>query len=136
MPNSEFTPIVREQASTPELVREALDDARRLIQLEVELAKDDLKRQAMAARSGAIALGISAVLLTLGLALLLVALALFIFPGPIPALVLGLLLVAAAGLGASVGRKLLPKKPLGDTRRRLETDIDSLKDQVFKERTA
>lgn len=135
MPDPEFTPIVREQTSTAELVREALDDARRLIQLEVELAKDDLKRQAMAARSGAVALGISAVLLTLGLALLLVALALFIFPGPVPVLVLGLLLLAAAGLGASIGRKLLPKKPLGDTRRRLETDIDSLKDQIFRERT-
>jgi uncharacterized membrane protein YqjE len=136
MPNDDLTPTAQEQASTAELVRDALDDARRLIQLEVELAKDDLKRQAMAARAGAIALGISAVLLTLGLALLLVALALFIFPGPIPALVVGLLLVAAAGLGATTGRKLLPKKPLRDTRRRLETDIGSLKDQIFRERTA
>jgi hypothetical protein len=136
MRNLEPWPVAPQQASTVELVREALDDARRLIQLEVELAKDDLKRQAMAARSGAIALGVSAILLVLGLALLLVALALFIFPGPVPALVLGLLLLAGAGLGASIGLKLLPKKPLRDTRRRLETDIDTLKDQIIGERTA
>jgi hypothetical protein len=134
MQNVEFSaPAPRHEPTTAELVREAMSDARQLIQLEVQLARDDVKRELVAARSGAIALGVSALLVTLGLSLLLVAIALFIFPGPVPALILGLVLLAAAGVGASVGVKLLPKKPLEDTRRRLETDIEAVKDQVQRE---
>jgi hypothetical protein len=122
-----------EAATTGELVREAMSEARQLIQLEVQLAREDVKREFAAARGGAIAFGISALLLVLGLALVLVAMALFIFPGPVPALVLGLFLLAAAGVGASIGMKLLPKKPLEDTRRRLETNIEAVKEQVQRE---
>lgn len=134
MQDVEFSaPTPRHEATTAELVREAMKDARQLIQLEVQLARDDLKRELVAARSGAIALGVSALLLVLGLALVLVAMALFIFPGPVPALVLGLLLLAGAGVGASMGMKLLPKKPLEDTRRRLETNIEAVKEQVQRD---
>lgn len=134
MQHVEFSPPKPpHQATTAELVREAMGDARQLIQLEVQLARDEVKRELVAARSGAIALGISAVLAILGLALLLVAIALAIFPGPVPALIIGLVLLAAAGVGASAGIKLLPKKPLEDTRRRLETSIEAVKDQVQRD---
>jgi len=134
MQKVEFSALTpRHEVTTAELVRQAMNDARQLIQLEVQLARDDVKRELVAARSGAIALGVSALLAILGLALLLVAIALFIFPGPVPALILGLLLLAAAGVGATLGIKLLPKKPLGDTRRRLESDIEAVKDQVQRE---
>jgi hypothetical protein len=127
------TPGVRAEPSTAELVREALNDGRRLIQLEVALAKDEVRRELVAARSGAITLGVSAVLAIVGVALLLVGLALAIFPGPVPALIIGVLLLVGAAVAAALGLKLLPKKPLDGTRKRLETDIEVIKDQVQRE---
>jgi hypothetical protein len=123
-------PLPRTNAPTGELVREAVDDARRLIRLEIQLARDDLKRELVALRTSGIVLGASAVAAIVGLSLVLVAIALAVFPGPVPALLIGVLLLAGAGLGASMGFKVLPKKPLDDTRRRLETNIDAVREQV------
>jgi len=116
--------------SSVELIREAMDEARQLIILEVALAKDEVRREAVAAKSAAIALAVGAAVLLVGLSLLLVALALAIFPGPIPSLVLGLILLAAAAIAGVAGVKLLPKKPFGETRRRLETDIENVKERI------
>ena len=116
--------------SSVELIREAMDEARQLIILEVALAKDEVKREAVATKSAAIALVVGAAVLLVGASLLLVALALAIFPGPIPSLVLGLLLIAAAAIAGVAGVKLLPKKPLGETRRRLETDFENVKERI------
>jgi uncharacterized membrane protein YqjE len=127
-------PGLRAEPTTADLVREALNDARTLMQAEVQLAKNELKSEVVAARSGAIALGLSLVFAIAGITMLFVALALAIFPGPVPALVIGALLLAGAGLGAWTGTKLLPKKPLENTRKRLETDIEIVKDQVQRER--
>src|SRR5258706_15404316 len=111
-----------------ELVREAIDEAKQLIRLEVELAKDEVRREVVATKSAGIALAAGAAGLILGGALLLGALALAIFPGPIPSLFLGLILIAAALLAGVVGFGLLPKKPLAETRRRLGTGIDVVKE--------
>jgi uncharacterized membrane protein YqjE len=119
-----------ENASAGELVREALDEARYLVRLEVALAKEEVKREVGAAKSAGIAFGVAAAASLLGVALILVAFALAIFPGPLPALVMGLILVAAGALAGVTGRKLLPKKPLVDTRHRLETDLETLKEHV------
>jgi hypothetical protein len=116
--------------SSVELIREAMDEARQLIILEVALAKEEVRREAVATKSAAIALAVGAAVLVVGLSLLLVALALAIFPGPIPSLVLGLILLAAAAIAGVAGVKLLPKKPLGETRRRLETDIENVKERI------
>jgi hypothetical protein len=116
--------------SSVALIREAMDEARQLIVLEVALAKDEVKREALATKSAGIALAVGAAALLVGLSLLLVALALAIFPGPIPSLVLGLVLIAAAAIAGVAGVKLLPKKPLGETRRRLETDIEDVKERI------
>jgi hypothetical protein len=105
-------------------------EAKELMRLEVALAKEEVKRELFAVKSSAIALAAGAGLLLLGLSLLLVALALAIFPGPIPSLVLGLILVGGAALAVVAGMKLLPKKPLSETMRRLESDIDTVKERV------
>jgi protein-S-isoprenylcysteine O-methyltransferase Ste14 len=107
-----------------------MEDARDLIRLEVALAKEEMKREALAAKNAAIALAIGAVLLLLGIALLLVALALAIFPGPIPSIVLGLVLVVGAIVAGVSGLKLLPRRPLAETRERVETDIEAVKERV------
>src|SRR5262245_90086 len=106
------------QASSAELVRDAMDEAKQLIRLEVALARDEVKREAVATKNAGIAFGVGGAAMLVGITLLFVALALAIFPGPIPSLVIGLLLVASAALACVAGVKLLPKKPLAETRRR------------------
>jgi tetrahydromethanopterin S-methyltransferase subunit F len=127
-PHSERLPTP--EVSSADLVREAVDEAKQLIRLEVELAKDEVRREVVATKNAGIALGVGAAVLLLGVSLLLVALALAIFPGPIPSLVLGVILVLSALLAGIAGIRLLPKKPLAETRRRLETDIDVVKGRI------
>jgi hypothetical protein len=128
--DSEVREVPPMAVSSAELVREAMSEAKELIRLEVALAKDEVRGEVVSARNAGIAFGVGAVVLLLGIALLLVALALAIFPGPIPSLVLGLLLVTSAGLAAVAGLKMLPKKPLAATRRRIETDVETMKERV------
>jgi hypothetical protein len=45
-------------------------------------------------------------------------------------LILGLILMVSATLAAIAGVKLLPKKPLEGTRRRLGNDVQSVKERV------
>jgi putative superfamily III holin-X len=118
------------EVSSTELVKEALDDAKELIRLEVELAKEEVRREVAATRNAGIAIGVGAAALIIGVSLLFVALALAIFPGPIPSLVIGVVLVVGAAAAGFAGVKLLPKKPLGETRRRIETDIETVKERV------
>jgi hypothetical protein len=120
----------RMQLSTAELVKEALDEGKELVKLEVALAKAEMRREVAAVKASAIAFGVAAVTAILGLSLLLVALALQIDLGPVPALVIGIVLVVAAAIAGLVGYKALPRKPLDYTKRRLETDVHMLKEHV------
>lgn len=118
----------RPDASTTDLVREALDEARQLVKLEVELAKQEVREELKEAKRAAVMFGIAAVAALLAAAMMFVALALAIFPGPVPALVIAVVLVAAAAVLGLVAWKTAPKKPLDRTRRRLETDKDVIKE--------
>lgn len=118
------------EPSAAELVREALDETKQLVKLEVELAKVELKHDLADAKRAAIIFGVAAVAALIAAAMMFVALALAIFPGPVPAIVIGaVLLVAAATLGF-VGYRKVPRKPLDRTRHRLETDVKVLKEGV------
>lgn len=120
----------RPDASTTELLREAIEETRELVKLEVELAKDEVREELADAKRAAIMFGVAAVAALLAAAMLFVALALAIFPGPVPALVIGgALIVTAAVLGLVAWRRT-PKKPLGRTQRRLETDARVLKEGI------
>ena len=114
-----------------DLMKEAFGEAKQLIKLEVALAKDEAKQEAIGLIKSTIAFSAAVLFAVFGVCMLLVALALAIFPGPIPALIIGLVLVVAAVIGTIYGVKKLPKKPLANTQRRLKTDV-----QVFKERIA
>jgi hypothetical protein len=122
--------ILPGEISSAELVRGAMSEARDLVRLEISLAIDELRRELVSARNAAIAFGVAAALAIVGVSLLFVAFGLAIFPGPIPSLVLGLFLVSAAAIVSIGGIKLLPKRPLAETRRRLETGIETVKDQL------
>ncbi len=117
--------------SIADLVREAIEESRTLLQTEVALARDELRDELVAARTAAISFGIAALLLTLGLAVLLCAAALALPMHWLSALIIG---VACLGIGSGAGLfayRRLPKSPLPETRARLETDA-----QVLRERLA
>lgn len=116
------------EMSTAQLVKEAIDESRQLVKLEVELAKDELRQELKDAKRSAIMFGVAAVAALLAAAMMFVALALAIFPGPVPALIIGIVLIAAAAVLGFVGFKKVPKKPLERTRRRLETDAQVIKE--------
>ena len=123
-------PDPRPEATTTSLLKEAVDEAKQLAQIEVALAKNELREEVKQAKGAAIAFGASAGLGILGVALLLVSLALAIFPGAVPALVIGLTLLIVASVLGWVGYRAIPKKPLAQTKRRLETDVSLLKERV------
>jgi uncharacterized membrane protein YqjE len=118
----------RPDASTTDLLREAIEETRQLVKIEVELAKDDVREELAAAKRAAVIFGVAAVSALLAASMLFVALALAIFPGPVPALVIGGVLIATAAVLGIVAWKRTPKKPLDRTRRRLETDGRLLKE--------
>jgi uncharacterized membrane protein YqjE len=120
----------RPEASAAELVREAVDETRQLVKLEVELAKDELRQELADAKRSAIMFGVAAVAALLAAAMMFVALALAIFPGPMPALIIGGVLIAAAAIVGFIAFKKAPKRPLEKTRRRLETDAQVIKEGV------
>jgi Putative Actinobacterial Holin-X, holin superfamily III len=126
----QWTSIPAADLPASDLVREAIVEARQLVRLEVELAKDEMKRELTTAKSAATSFAIGAIALIVGVALLFVALALAIFPGPIPALILGTAMLVGAVIAGAVGMRLLPKRPLAETRRRLEGDFDTAKSML------
>ena len=58
-PSSERSPAVLEEASTAELVREAMDEARELVRLEVALAKEEVKAELKQVQRAAIGFGVA-----------------------------------------------------------------------------
>jgi hypothetical protein len=118
------------EASAADLVREALDQTKELVQLEVALAKDELRKDLGDGKRAAIMLGVAAVAALLAAAMMFVGLALAIFPGPVPALVIAGAMLVTAGVLAFVGYRKVPKKPLERTRRRLEADVQVLREGV------
>ena len=128
-PESTTREEVDTNASTTDLVREAIEEAKELARLEVALARNEAVTELKSLRVSAVAFGLAGALGLTGGTLLLVALALAI-GGAIPALVIGGGLVVIAGGLAYAGKALLPKKPLVQTKRRLEEDVNQLKERV------
>ncbi len=117
------------EESTADLVREAIADAKELTKLEVALAKDEVIAEVRAMKGTAVAFGVAGVGALLGVACIVLAIALAVDSWAFP-LVLGILLLAIAGLGAFFGTRHLPSRPLDHTRKRLESDVQQLKERV------
>jgi uncharacterized membrane protein YqjE len=116
--------------SAGDLIREAIDESRALLQTEVALARDEVRDELRHARTAAVAFGTAALLLTLALALLLTSLVLALVPHALWALVIGLVfLCAGSGLGLFAYRQV-PRRPMEQTRARLETDAQVLKETL------
>jgi uncharacterized membrane protein YqjE len=117
-------------APTGALVREAIDEARELVRLEVALAKKEVVEELAELKVGAGLLGAAGVLAIVGVSMLGQAVVLAIAPTGPCALVVGVCFFVLAGVAAFIGRSRLPKKPLVRTRQRLETDMKQLKERV------
>jgi hypothetical protein len=118
------------EAPTAELVREALDETRELVRLEVALAREELTAELSRAKVAVASLAAAGALVVCGLTLVLAAIALAFTKAWLVALVLGLILTVlscAVGLG---GWKSLPRKLLGETRGRIESDLKQLKERI------
>jgi len=124
----------RGESSTGDLIKQAFDEARELVRIEVGLAKEEAHEQIRAVTRAAIVGAIALVGLLLFLSTATVAFVLGVSKtqsgGAVAALVIaGIFLLASCAAGAMAYR-LVPKKPGGETRRRIESDIKELKEHV------
>ena len=103
---------------------------RELVKLEVALAVDEARGELAAAKKAGIGLGAAGALAISAVTMFFVAIAAAFVPMAIAALVVGgALLVVAAGVGL-LGWRALPRKPLAETRKRLESDIKPLQERI------
>lgn len=130
MPDSERSPGSLEDASTADLVREAMDEAKELVRLEVELAKQEVKDELRHVERAAIAFGIAIAASIVVMALLAMALVLALGGTALVALAVAAVFLAISGVAGWLGYGMLPKKPLEKTIRRLQTDMNQLKEHI------
>jgi hypothetical protein len=121
--------VPRSDASTTDLIREAIDDARQLVRVEVALASDEGKRELREAKTSLIGFGAGTVLAIVSLAMFAVALAQAISPSPWSAFIIACVLLALAAIAGAVGYQLLPTRPFEHTRRRLQLDARALRER-------
>jgi len=130
VPVSKSELVDEDELPTRMLIVDAIDEVKQLAKLEVELAKTEAIQELEQVKRAAIGFGISAGATVIVLCLLAVALVLALGGTPLVALgVAGGFLLLGAG-GAFIGYSLLPKKPLEKTRRRLENDVNQLKEHM------
>lgn len=130
LPSSQLEGPLRDDASTAELLREALDEAKELARIEVELARADVKKEIVRSKHAAIGFGAALVAGLMVLCLLGYALVMALGGTALVALVVAGCFLALAGIAAFIGYSLLPKKPLEATRSRLQLDVNQLKEHI------
>ncbi len=127
---SERNPAMLEEASTADLVREAMDEAKELVRLEVALAKEEVKEELKEVEHAAISFGVAAGASVIVLCLLAVAIVLAFGGTVLAALLVAAAFLVVAGIAGYLGYGLLPKKPMEKTRHRLENDVNQLKEHI------
>lgn len=119
-----------EDKPTAELIKDALADARELVRIEVGLAKVEVQTELKAASRAAIAAGVALVAFLLALSMAAVALVLALGGTAWIALAVSGGFLLTAGLASLIAYRRFPKKPLVDTRKRIEGDIQELKEHI------
>jgi putative superfamily III holin-X len=117
--------------STTELVREALEETKELVRLEIKLAREEVRDDVVQLKTAAILLGIASVLGILTLASLVVALVLGLGGGVLEALLVAAALALICGILVAVAYRSIPKVPLERTRSRLKTNVNQLKEHII-----
>lgn len=121
-----------EALSVPNLLQQISTDAKSLLQLEVELAKEEAKVNLHSELDLAKGAVIGAVCAIIGLNMLLIAAVFALAPefAWVAALILGLILIACAPAAALIGWKRAEKDPLRTTRTTLMEDVEWAKRQI------
>jgi uncharacterized membrane protein YqjE len=127
---SERSPAQLEEVSTADLVREAMDEGKELVRLEVALAKEELKEEVKHVERAAVFFGVATAASVLVLCLLAMALVLALGGTAVVALVVAAAFLVVGGLAAWIAYGMLPKKPLEKTRNRLQSDVNQLKEHI------
>lgn len=127
---SAMEPVKIEDAPLADLLKEALGDARELVKLEVELATGEVKKQVNSALRAAVAFGVALSAVTIALSLFAVALVLALGGTAAVAAAVGGGFVLIAGGAAAYGYSAIPKKPLEQTRARVESDVQQIKENL------
>ena len=122
--------LALEEASTADLVREALDEAKELVRIEIEIAKNEVEKEIAQAKKAAVGFGVALAAGVLVLCLLAVALVLALGGTALAALGVAGGLLVIGGIAGFAGYSLLPKKPLETTRHRLKSDVTQLKEHI------
>lgn len=117
---------------TADLLHLITDDAKDLVQLEVELAKAEAKADLNSEMDLAKGAVIAAVCTIMGLNMLIIAAVFALAPqyAWVAALVVGIVLLAVAALAAMVGWSRAEKSPLGNTRESLKEDLEWARKQI------
>ena len=127
-PNAAGLPA--EPPSTAELAKELLSEARELIQIEIQLAKEEARTELISVKRAAIAAGIALGLAVLGLNAVITAVILAFGASVLAGLGVAGALLAAGALVAAYAYSRAPKSVLGKTRDRLKEDVTRLKEHV------
>lgn len=119
-----------EEASVADLVRDAIGDARELIRVEVELARQELKKEAAAAQRAAIGFGVALAAGIIALALFAVALVFALGGTAAAAAGVGAAFVLVAAVAGGLAYGALPKSPFEQTRARVQADVQQIKESL------
>jgi hypothetical protein len=123
-------PLGMEEASTADLVREAFDEAKELIRLEVEIAKSEVAKEISLAKKAAVSLAVAVGASVIVLCMIALAIVLAVGATVSAALWVAAVLLVIGGMAAYIGYALFPRKPLGVARDRLMTDVKQLKEHI------
>ena len=124
-PNDEL-----ESAPTTDVLKRALGEVRELVQLDLRIAKQELREELVQLKRAAIAAAAAFVLVLLALAGLVVTVILAAGASVGAALTTAAILLVLGGIVGGLAYSMAPKSPLGRTRRRLEDDLNQLKEHV------
>jgi uncharacterized membrane protein YqjE len=119
-----------DEGSTADLVREAMYEAKELVRLEVELAKEELKEELQPVKRASILFGVAFAATALALCMLAVALVLALGGTAIVALAIAGGAMGVSGAGTWIGYRMLPKSIFDKTRHRLQDDANQLKEHL------
>jgi putative superfamily III holin-X len=118
------------QLSTSELVRQALDESRELVRLEMRLAREELRDDVRKLKWAGILVALAGAMFIVALAMFDLAVVLALGGTANIALIIAFIVLGEVAVLALVGYRLLPKVPMERTRARLATDVHALKEQV------
>ncbi|MEO8183552.1 MAG: phage holin family protein [Deltaproteobacteria bacterium] len=118
------------ELSTPELLRQALDETKELVRLEIKLAQAELHEDVRKLKVAGILLAIAGALFIVALAMFDVAVVFALGGTASAAVIVAFIVLAEVAVVGFIGYRQLPKVPLERTRSRLATDVRALKEQV------